>query len=113
MNFLNTTGFSPDQVSGNTINLWRTNPRHVAGFGDQQSSGGSVGFGQMLFDGLNQVNNLQQEHSKLAVQAVTDPTSINAHDLTIAEAKASLALNITKNVVDRVIRAYQDIINVR
>lgn len=113
MNILNANNIAPDQASGNTINLWRTNPRHVAGFGEQQSGGGSTGFGQMLFDGLNQVNDLQQEHSKLAVQAITDPTSINAHDLTIAQAKASLALNITKNVVDRVIRAYQDIINVR
>jgi flagellar hook-basal body complex protein FliE len=33
--------------------------------------------------------------------------------VTIAQAKASLALSITKNVVDRVIRAYQDIINIR
>lgn len=113
MNFPNLNNLAPGQVSGNTINLWRTNPRHVAGFGEQQQAGGDTGFGQLLFDGLNQVNSLQQEHSKLAVQAITDPKSINAHDLTIAEAKANLALNITKNVVDRVIRAYQDIINVR
>jgi len=109
MNFL-----APNQVSGNTINLWRTDPRHLAGFGESGGQAGSGGgFGQMLMDGLNQVNDLQQQHAKLAVQAITDPSSINAHDLTIAEAKANMALNITKNVVDRVIRAYQDIINVR
>ncbi|HUX50561.1 MAG TPA: flagellar hook-basal body complex protein FliE [Spirochaetia bacterium] len=114
MNFLSPNGLlSPDQVSGQTINLWRTDPRHVAGQGDQTGSGaGSQNFGQMLLDGLNEVNTLQQEHSKLAVQAVLDPKSVNVHDVTIAEAKANMALSIAKNVVDRVIQAYQTIINI-
>ncbi len=107
--------FSPEQVSGQTINLWRTDPRHVAGSGDraQNGAGAQQNFGQMLMDGLNQVNDLQHQQSKLTIQAITDPKSVNAHDVTIAQAKASLALSITKNVVDRVIRAYQDIINIR
>ena len=44
---------------------------------------------------------------------VTDPDSVDVHEVTIALAEANLALSITKAVADRALRAYQEIINVR
>lgn len=67
----------------------------------------------MLFEGLNGVNQAQQQHAELSVQALIDPDSVNPHDVTIAGAKANMTLNIARNVVDRVIRAYRDVINIR
>ena len=64
-------------------------------------------------DGLGQVNRLEQDAQQLSIQAVTNPDSVDVHDVTIAAAKAELALSITKNVVDRVIQAYKEIQNVR
>jgi len=42
-----------------------------------------------------------------------DPDSVDAHDVTIAMAKANMSLNITRTVLDRVVRAWKDIINTR
>jgi len=64
-------------------------------------------------DSLNSVNSMQQTSEALSIQAVIDPESVNAHDVTIAAAKASMSLSITKNVVDRVIQAYREIQSVR
>jgi flagellar hook-basal body complex protein FliE len=44
---------------------------------------------------------------------VTDPTSVNVEDVTIALAEANLSLSMTKAVVDRALAAYREIINVR
>ena len=106
--------FSPGQVSGQAINLWNVGPQSSSGAGQSQNgNGGSVNFGQLLLDGLNNVNNLQQQHQNLVLKSVTDPQNVNAHDIMIAQAEANMALNITKNVVDRVIQAYKSIITVR
>ncbi len=79
------------------------------------AAGQTVGanFGDMLFDSLQGVSNLEQEHGSLAVQAVLNPEEVDAHDVTIAAAQANMALSITKNVVDQVIQAYRDITNLR
>jgi flagellar hook-basal body complex protein FliE len=44
---------------------------------------------------------------------ITDPDSVNVHDVTVALAEANLALSMTKAVVDRALAAYREIINVR
>jgi len=105
--------FGPNQVTGDQFRLAQTDPRHFAGKHDPKSAESSSNFGDMLVGSLTDVSNLEKEHNRLAVQAVANPESVNPHDVTIAAAKANMALSITKNVVDRVIRAYQDIINMR
>ncbi len=67
----------------------------------------------MVLDELNTVNNLQLKSDELSRRLVTDPDSVDVHDVTIALAEANMSLNITKAVVDRVIRAYRDIITAR
>jgi flagellar hook-basal body complex protein FliE len=44
---------------------------------------------------------------------LVDPDSVDAHDVTIAMAKANMSLNITRTVLDRVVRGWKDIINTR
>ena len=86
-----------------------------AGRGAGQSSGAAStqSFGSLLLDSLNSVNAMQQTSEALSVQSIVDPESVNTHDVTIAAAKASMSLSITKNVVDRVIQAYREIQNLR
>lgn len=105
--------FGPTEATGHIIQLRRTHPDHLPGKFDPVPREVPEDFAGMLFDGLDSVNRRQQEHSKLSVRAIVDPDSVNAHDVTIAAAKAEMTLNITKNVVDRVIRAYRDITTVR
>lgn len=104
---------SSEQVTGDLFRLERTNSRHLAGRNDGPTTAQPQDFRNLLFDSLNGVNQLQQEHADLSVRALIDPESVNPHDITIAGAKASLSLNVARNVVDRVIRAYRDITNVR
>ena len=109
MIYLNTS-----QVSGYVFEMARTDPRHLAGqsFGPAPASA-SRSFGNLLLESINSVNAMQQTSEALSIQAVVDPESVNAHDVTIAAAKASMSLSITKNVVDRVIQAYREIQSVR
>jgi flagellar hook-basal body complex protein FliE len=108
------TIFEPNQVQGNEMQLLRTDPSHRAGkYEPLPAEETETAFREVLMGRLEEVNGLQQAHEALSVQAVVDPDSVEAHDLTIAAAKATTALSITKNVVDRVIQAYRDITNLR
>lgn len=109
------TLFGVPQASGDIVSLQRSDPRHLTPEGltgpvDQKSSGGFPG---MLLNALDGANNLEQRSLSLEQQMIIDPKSVDAHDVTIALGEANLALSMTKAIVDRVIRAYQDIINVR
>ena len=101
-----------NEATGDQFMLSRTDPRHYAGPNEPAAASGQT-FQQMLLDGLSDVSSLQQEHQDLAVRAVVSPDEVDAHDVTIAAAKANAALSLAKGVVDRVIQAYRDITNVR
>ncbi len=105
---------SNKEASGHRIVLNRADPRHLPGSRSRGVGTTREGdFGRYMMDGLEGVNKLQQESLELSRKMVTDPDSVDVHDLTISLAQANMALNITKGVVDRVIRAYKDIIGSR
>jgi flagellar hook-basal body complex protein FliE len=104
------TGLPVEAVSGHQVTMWATHPGHA---GYTERSGEGMDFGSMVMESLQEVSNLETDHAGLATQAILNPESVDAHDVTIAAAKASLAINITKNVVDAVIQAYQNITNLR
>ncbi|GAB6089865.1 flagellar hook-basal body complex protein FliE [Spirochaeta dissipatitropha] len=101
------------QIFGDQFSLSRTHQGHFAAPGDKVQEIGEENFGNMLMKSLNEVNSLQNQANDLALTAALAPDQVEAHDVTIAAAKAELALNLTKNVVDRVIQGYKDIINLR
>lgn len=101
------------QVTGDQFRLARTNARHFAGPNEPTDASEAQSFDRMLLNGLNEVSALDQQHQNLSVQAIVNPDEVDAHDVTIAAAKANVALNLAKGVVDRVIQAYRDITNVR
>lgn|SRR5690554_4654498 len=99
-------------VKGNLVPLQITHPSHI-GIQDQAQDGQQKSFGQLLFDSLNEVSELQHQASQLSIQSVVNPDEVNAHDVTIAIAKANMSLSIAKNVMDRVIQGYRDLTNLR
>jgi len=105
----------PTQAMGDVVKLARTSPLHIPGEGEQvgSSSGIEQKFGDMLLSALGSVNNDQVTAMDLSQKMVTDPTSVNVEDVTIALAEANLSLSMTKAVVDRALAAYREIINVR
>ena len=121
------TFIDPTQVVGDIVKLARTNPRHLGGIGEPAASagaafpGGQAGatsvveqkFGDLLMGALGSVNDSQRTAMNLSQKMVTDPTSVNVEDVTIALADANLALSMTKAIVDRALAAYREIINIR
>ena len=108
---------SSEQIVGHIISLKRTDPRHIAGSGRtaglDSAESPEQGFGKLFFQALNQVNDLQNRAMDLNQAMLTDPDSVNVHDVTIALAEANLSLSMTKSIMDRAIRAYREIISTR
>ena len=100
-----------NQVSGDIFTLKTTDPRHVGG--DSGKKAGAKDFGALMMDSMNEVNTKQIQYADLSQKAILDPASVDPHDITIAGAEANPSLNIAKNVIDRVIRAYRDITTLR
>ena len=103
------------QAFGDVVKMARTNPRHLAGVGEQvpAAPGPEQSFGNLLLGALGSVNDSQLRSMDLTQQMVTNPDSVNVHDVTIALAEANLALSMTKAIVDRALTAYREIINIR
>jgi flagellar hook-basal body complex protein FliE len=108
---------SPAQAYGDVVKLARTNPNHIAGIGEsgKASEAGKTeaAFGDLLLNALNGVNDSQRKGMELTQKMITDPESVDVHDVTIALAEANLAISMTKAIVDRALAAYREIINVR
>jgi flagellar hook-basal body complex protein FliE len=114
---------STNAAFGHVVELKRTDPRHLASSqgaagalgatGAAGPAGPEDGFGKLLFEALGTVNNLQHTSLQAAEALITDPDSVDVHDVTIAMAEANLALSMTKAVLDRAIRAYREIISIR
>ncbi|TVR68322.1 MAG: flagellar hook-basal body complex protein FliE [Spirochaetaceae bacterium] len=102
-------------VSGiNPMQIARTHPDHLPGkYEPLTPRADAADFRGALIQSLEDVNSHQLEHEQLSIRAVVDPRSVEAHDLTIAAAKATTSLSIAKNVVDRVVQAYRDITSLR
>jgi flagellar hook-basal body complex protein FliE len=70
-----------------------------------------TGFGQLLRKSLQEVNDLQLHAEKLDKQLAMG-TLENVHDATIAAEKAALALELTAQIRNKVLEAYQEIMRI-
>lgn len=71
-----------------------------------------MGFGDMLKESINNVNNLQLESSKQGdLLAVGQVESI--HEMMIASQKAEIALQFTIEVKNKIIDAYREIMRLQ
>jgi flagellar hook-basal body complex protein FliE len=107
----------PTQVAGDIVKLARANPLHLAGTGEVEASGKAAGveqsFGELLMSALGGVNDSQLTAMDLSQKMVTDSSSVNVEEVTIALANANMALSMTKAIVDRALSAYREIINTK
>jgi flagellar hook-basal body complex protein FliE len=107
----------PTQVAGDIVKMARTNGLHLAGAGEAEASGKATGveqsFGELLMSALGGVNDSQLTAMDLSQKMITDSSSVNVEDVTIALANASMTLSMTKAIVDRALSAYREIINTK
>jgi flagellar hook-basal body complex protein FliE len=95
---------------------FQTLGRNISSLGEKIGAEGVVRSGTFedtMLKALDKVSAYQQVSSNLAQKAITDPGSVDIHDITIAQAEASMALNITRSVLNRVVQGWRDIINTR
>lgn len=127
---------SAAQAYGHRIALRTSDPRHIAsgklsapgnglletrayGAGAAPAAPGAAAeaaegsFGSMFLQALGQVNQQQLRAQDLSQALITDPESVDIHDVTVALAEANLSLSMAKAVIDRAIRAYREIVNIR
>ncbi|MGB6408855.1 MAG: flagellar hook-basal body complex protein FliE [Planococcus donghaensis] len=70
------------------------------------------GFGQVLKDALNEVSAAQNESDKLTNQLITGEVQ-DVHEVMIASQKASLSLQMTMQVRNKVVEAYQEVMRMQ
>lgn len=107
---------NPNQALGDVVPMHLTNSRHLGANGKPQEVEGEAFdsvLGRIAAAGISETNNLQQESFALNQAFITDPDSVDSHDVTIAMQKANMALQITKAVVDGALQSYREIINLR
>ncbi len=104
-----------------TPEMIRTNPAHAgtaritASFlsGNaavtNDNAGSSGSFESYLVKALKGVNGDQLEVGRVTEQLITDPDSVDVHDVTTAMAKAQLSLNLAQNVLDRLVTGWNEI----
>jgi flagellar hook-basal body complex protein FliE len=120
---------SAAQAYGHRLVLRTSDPRHIA-VGKLAAPGNGLlatraqpattpaeaaegSFGSLFLKALGQVNQQQLRAQDLSQALVTEPESVDIHDVTIALAEANLSLSMAKAVIDRAIRAYREIVNIR
>lgn len=114
-----------------TLELNRTNPAHIGSAPLQDLSkanrlnadGNTLqptepqktrgAFESYLFEAVEAMNSQQTDVSKLQEQLITDPDSVDIHDVTTAMAKAQMSLSLAQTVIDRLTGAWQEISTTR
>jgi len=97
---------SPYSGSGSRI----LNLRDTVG---AQGITGAGSFEDSMLSALDKVSGAQLHASDLQKEAIINPDSIDIHDVTIAQAEASMALSITRNILSRLVQSWRDLINTR
>lgn len=69
---------------------------------------GGVGFGEYLRDAIGEVNALQQASTQMTDDFIVGRTD-SIHEVMIAAEKASLSLQLTLEIRNKVLEAYQEI----
>jgi len=70
-------------------------------------------FEQAMLQALDKVSGTQQYASALQQEAIVNPDSIDAHDVTIAQGMAAMSLDITRTILNRVVQSWNNLINTR
>jgi len=112
------------------ISMVQTNPKHMgpldspyAGTGNNiLALGKKVGtegitgagtFEDAMLQALDKVSGSQQHASNLAREAIINPDAVDVHDVTIAQAEASMSFGITRIILSRLVQGWRDLINTR
>ena len=102
-------------VTGNVVKMFTTDPMHYSGDAPVRRASDDVSgsFADMLNGALAKTNDLQVDAEGLMRRMVTEPESVDIHQVMIATQKAEIALGLTKAVRDGALNAYRELMNLR
>lgn len=101
-------------VKGDIIRLKTSSDGHHNGESPYlKPEGASQNFADALGHALETVNDQQIHSEKLAIKLVSEPGSVQTHDVRIALEKARMSLSFTKTIADVVVRTYRELVNLR
>ena len=108
-------GISRIDASGGNVGLLTTDKLHFNEKGriSSEKSPSSGSFEQVLFNAVDQANELQSNSDSLEEKMVTNPESVNVDEVIIASEKARLSVSFFKSITEKAIRAYNDIMMIR
>jgi flagellar hook-basal body complex protein FliE len=66
-------------------------------------------FEQYLLDAVSRMNGQQMNVDKMQEKLITDPDSVDIHDVTTAMAKAQMSLSLAQTVIDRLVTGWNEI----
>jgi len=128
--FSNNAYVSADALQSYQVTMRRTHPNHIdvpdspyAGSGknilrlEKETGAGAVTragtFEASMLQALDKVSGTQQRASALITEAIINPDSVDAHDVMIAQNEATMSFNITRNILNRLVQGWRDLINTR
>lgn len=104
-----------------SLELNRNNPAHmgsvslvdtkinVGGIGDGNGVSKTGSFKNYLLEAVENMNSQQLNVAALQEQIVTDPDSVDIHDVTVSMAKAQMSLNLAQTVIERLVKGWNDL----
>lgn len=104
-----------NRAQGELVELVLSNPKHLDSKGAFSGikEGGNSDFANMLSEAVGKVSDAQNYADNLFEEMIINPDSVEIHDVTTAMAEAEMSLRLTKAVIDRAIKAYNDITMMR
>ena len=66
-------------------------------------------FENYLVEAVDYVNNKQMASAANVEKLITDPDSVDVHDVTIAMGKAQMSLSLAQNVIERLLSGWNEI----
>lgn len=104
----------PLNANGDKVSVKTTNDRHYADTKEPLSPDYVVeNFSQALKNAISSVNAQQVKADELSQKIVSDPKSVEPHEVMIAAEKARVSLQFTKTIADGVVRAYRELTTMR
>jgi len=103
-------------AKGEVVQLVQTNENHLDSRGEKKGLNmekGHENFRDLLSLAIGKVSDGQLRAESLFRRMITNPDEVEPHDVTIAMAQASMSLNLTKTILDRAVKAYNDITTMR
>jgi flagellar hook-basal body complex protein FliE len=107
---------SDNKLTGDIINLKVSRKNHIVDNNQKiakDNNSPAESFAKLFANAVNQTNDLEIKSNELTNQLAINPDSVDIHDVQIASEKAEMGILLTKGIIDRVIRSYRELMNLR